>query len=98
MKEVLADEGAGCNHVFDRLGRDLLALAQLENVFDAVGDAQLALFVQGAHVARPEPAVLETLLVRRRVAQVLLGQTPPFDQYLALPDPRPIFNVSVNIV
>jgi hypothetical protein len=59
-------------HVLDALGRNVLALGELEHVLAAVDDREAAQRVDGADVARVEPAVgVDGFAGFRFVAEVL---------------------------
>ena len=59
----VVDVEAGLELVFDILGGDVFAAGRDDDVFFAVGDAQVTVFVEFAHVPGIEPAVLQGFLV-----------------------------------
>lgn len=70
------------------LERDVLALAKLDEVLDAVNDAEASEFVDGADIARVEPALLVEQLLGLGLVLVVPGDDARAPSADLAPRPR----------
>lgn len=73
-------------------------MLQLEDVLDPVDDLEPALLVDLAHVARAEPAVLETLLVGLRVVELLQKRAAALEADFPFPHAQSVLHILRDVV
>src|SRR5690606_22849307 len=83
-EQALADERVGTDAVLEHRGRDVLATGGDDDLLLASGDAEEAVVVERAQVARAEPSVLERLRGGLGVPAVAPRDVRALDEDLAV--------------